>query len=92
MNEPPPAPASHQPLRPLWVCRIDAYPWPCADARLHLTAEFRGRTLALTLFLATHYVEALGDLHTIDPELGAPPDSRVLYERFLGWVPVRRHE
>ncbi|RKR87449.1 hypothetical protein BDK92_1725 [Micromonospora pisi] len=82
--------ASHLPLRPLWICRIDAYPWPCADARLDLTSGFRDRTVNLTLFLAAQYVDALNDLHTIDPTLGPPPDPRVLYERFLGWVPTRR--
>lgn len=81
---------SHLPLRPLWICRLDAYPWPCADARLDLTNGFRDRTVNLTLFLAAQFVDALNDLHTIDPTLGPPPDARVLYERFLGWVPVRR--
>jgi hypothetical protein len=74
----------------LWICRVDAYPWPCADARLDLIDGFRDKTLSLTLYLAAQFVEALGELNTIDPELGAPPDSRALYERFLGWVPVRR--
>lgn len=77
-------------MRPLWICRVDAYPWPCADARLDLIDGFRDKTLSLTLYLASQFVEALGDLNTIDPELGPPPDSRALYERFLGWVPVLR--
>jgi hypothetical protein len=83
-------PAPHLPLRPLWICRLDAQPWPCAQARLDLVDGFRDRTLSLTLYLAGQFVEALGDLNAIDPELGRPPDSRVLYERFIGWVPVRR--
>ena len=87
----PPVPTVlHLPLRPLWICRVDAYPWPCADARLDLTNGYRDKTISLTLFLAAQFVEALGDLHTIDPALGPPPDPRALYERFLGWVPVRR--
>ncbi|MGW4461736.1 hypothetical protein [Micromonospora sp. NPDC004704] len=80
----------HLPLRPLWICRIDAYPWPCADARLDLTSGYRGKTISLTLFLASQFVEALNDLNTIDPALGPPPDPRALYERFIGWVPARR--
>ncbi|MEV4625482.1 hypothetical protein AB0J90_04240 [Micromonospora sp. NPDC049523] len=80
----------HLPLRPLWICRIDAYPWPCADARLDLTSGYRDKTISLTLFLASQFVEALGDLNTIDPAIGPPPDPRALYERFIGWVPARR--
>ncbi|WP_326556715.1 hypothetical protein [Micromonospora sp. NBC_01796] len=82
----------HLPLKPLWICRTDAQPWPCADARLDLAAGFRDKTINLTLFLAAQFVEALEDLHSIDPQLGEPPDSRILYERFLGWVQVRRTE
>ena len=82
--------ALHLPLRPLWICRIDLYPWPCANARLDLTNGYRDMTISLSLFLASQFVEALNDLHTIDPTLGPPPDPRVVYERFMGWVPVRR--
>ncbi|WP_326559692.1 hypothetical protein [Micromonospora sp. NBC_01796] len=85
-----PSAALHLPLRPLWICRIDAYPWPCADARLDLTNGYRDKTINLTLFLASQFVEALDDLYTIDPAIGQPPDPRVLYERFIGWVPARR--
>jgi hypothetical protein len=85
-----PATELHVPLRPLWICRVDAYPWPCADARLDLTNGYRGKTMSLTLLLAAHFVEALNDLHSIDPDLGTPPDPRALYERFMGWVPKRR--
>lgn len=84
------APALHLPLRPLWICRLVAQPWPCADARLALVDGFRDRTPSLTLLLASQFVEELGDLDTIAPKLRAPPDSRVLDERFIGWVPVRR--
>jgi hypothetical protein len=87
----PPIPAvQHLPLPPLWICRVDAYPWPCADIRLDLTDGFRGKTISLTLFLASQYVEALHDLYSIDPDEGAPPDPRALYERFLGWVRTER--
>jgi hypothetical protein len=84
------APALHLPLKPLWICRTDAQPWPCADARLDLTEGFRGKTISLTLFLASQFVEALNDLHAIDPALGDPPDPHALYQRFLGWVSVQR--
>jgi hypothetical protein len=87
---PPVAAVQHLPLRPLWICRVDAYPWPCADIRLDLTESFRGQTISLTLYLASQYVDALNDLYSIDPDQGAPPDPRALFDRFLGWVPVRR--
>ncbi|MGW4465737.1 hypothetical protein [Micromonospora sp. NPDC004704] len=74
----------------MWICRLVAQPWPCADARLALVDGFRDRTPSLTLLLASQFVEELGDLDTIAPKLRAPPDSRVLDERFIGWVPVRR--
>lgn len=82
--------AQHTPIPQLWICRIDAYPWPCADARLNLLAGFQGKTLALNLYLAAQFVEALTDLSAIDPDLGDPPDPRAIYERFMGWVPTRR--
>jgi hypothetical protein len=72
------------------TCRVDAYPWPCADAKLNLLAGFKDRTLALHLYLAAQFVEALTDLSAIDPDLGDPPDPRAIYERFMGWVPVVR--
>ncbi|MGW4464415.1 hypothetical protein [Micromonospora sp. NPDC004704] len=82
--------AHHIPIPKLWICRIDAYPWPCADARLNLLAGFNGRTLALNLYLGAQFVEALGDLSAIDPATGDPPDPRVLFERFIGWASTRR--
>ncbi|WP_329105470.1 hypothetical protein OG792_32725 [Micromonospora sp. NBC_01699] len=68
---------------------MDAYPWPCADARLNLLAGFHGRLLALNLYLAPLFVEALTDLSAVAPDLGDPPDPRVIFERFMGWVPRR---
>ncbi|MFK3979131.1 hypothetical protein ACI2K4_02005 [Micromonospora sp. NPDC050397] len=94
VNGPTPNPdpvAQHTPIPELWICRIDAHPWPCADARLDLLAGFKGRTLALNLYLAPLFVEALTDLSAIDPGLGDPPDPRAIFQRFMGWVPVRRH-
>jgi hypothetical protein len=67
-------------------------PWPCADARIVLTDGFRDRTISLNLYLAAQFVEALTDLYAIDPDLGAPPDPSVLYERFMGWLPTHRHK
>ncbi|MGW4465954.1 hypothetical protein [Micromonospora sp. NPDC004704] len=83
--------ANHVALPQLWICRVDAYPWPCADARLNLLAGFNGRLLALNLYLAPLFVEALTDLSAIAPDLADPPDPRAIYERFMGWVPSRRH-
>ncbi|MGW4462044.1 hypothetical protein [Micromonospora sp. NPDC004704] len=82
--------ANHTPLPKLWICRVDAYPWPCADARLNLLAGFDGRRLALHLYLAPMFIEALDDLSALAPDLADPPDPRVIFDRFMGWVPAKR--
>ena len=86
---PPVGEGLHIPLRPMWFCRVDAMPWPCAEARLDLTAGYRGLEISLCCYLATQFQAALTDLHTLNPDTA--PEPRALYERFLGWVPVRRN-
>lgn len=78
----------HIPLRPMWFCRVDAMPWPCAEARLGLTEGYRGLEISLCCYLAIQFQQALTDLHTLNPDTA--PEPRALYERFLGWVQVRR--
>ncbi|MGW4464599.1 hypothetical protein [Micromonospora sp. NPDC004704] len=79
----------HIPLRPMWFCRVDAMPWPCAEARLGLTEGYRGLEISLCCYLAIQFQQALTDLHTLNPDTA--PEPRALYERFLGWVQVRRN-
>jgi hypothetical protein len=43
----------------------------------------------LIFFLASQYVVALEDLHTIDADPDAQFDPRAVFERFLGWIPRR---
>lgn len=78
----------HTPLRPMWCCRADGRPWPCADARLLLKAEFDEDPAALTIYLAGLYHEAAHDLYQLNPYDGPAP--RELFERFVAWGPFRR--
>ncbi|WP_433321193.1 hypothetical protein ACQP0U_27030 [Micromonospora sp. CA-269861] len=78
----------HTPLRPMWCCRADGLPWPCADARLLLKAEFDEDPAALTIYLAGLYHEAAHDLYQLNPYGGPAP--RELFERFVAWGPFRR--
>jgi hypothetical protein len=78
----------HLPVRPMWFCRLDAMPWPCAEARLGLIEGYRGLEISLCCYLATEFQQAMTDLHTLNPDTA--PEPRALYERFLGWVPIRR--
>ena len=77
-------PALHVPIRPLWICRNDAQPWPCAQARLDLTAGYRGLGVSLACYLAMQYVDALTELHILNPDTA--PDPRALWERMIGWA------
>ncbi|WP_229399034.1 hypothetical protein [Micromonospora okii] len=77
----------HLPMRPAWLCRICAAPWPCPAARLDLSTEFHGHTVALAFYLATMMRDALDDTY----RLGGRPDPTALHARFLGWLsPTRR--
>ncbi|MEV0806938.1 hypothetical protein [Micromonospora sp. NPDC050200] len=75
----------HLPLRPLWLCRVCAAPWPCATARLALVAEYAHDRVALSVYLCTVLYDAAADLHRLHPHDG--PDPAALFARFLGWVP-----
>ncbi|MFI1196297.1 hypothetical protein ACH4T9_24025 [Micromonospora sp. NPDC020750] len=84
MSRLPPRP--HLPMRPAWLCRSCAAPWPCSPARLALLAEFRGHSIALAFYLAASMYEARDDMR----RLGASPAPGVLHTRFLGWLSPRR--
>jgi hypothetical protein len=75
-------------LRPLWLCRRCAAPWPCATARLALTCEYADDRVALSIYLCAALHEATADLYRLNPN--DAPDPRALFDRFLGWAPPRR--
>ncbi|MFI6763180.1 hypothetical protein ACIBF5_29020 [Micromonospora sp. NPDC050417] len=77
----------HIVLRPLWICRVDACPWPCPDARLNLLASYYPhRRLELYLYLGAQFVTALAELDAVVVPLGTQPDPHGLHSRILGWV------
>ncbi|MDG4788838.1 hypothetical protein O7626_23420 [Micromonospora sp. WMMD1102] len=84
MTGPEPPVGPHTPLRPLWLCRTDGQPWPCAAARLRLVREYPDSRGALCVRLGSSLAEAYRDLHALDPA-GAPAVT-ALSERFLGWL------
>lgn len=82
----PPRVRSHVPLRPLWICRSCAGPWPCATARLLLKAEYHDDRAALAVFMSTV-------LHVAAEELGKlnnpGPQPAELFTRFVEWTRPR---
>ncbi|WP_320069700.1 hypothetical protein [Micromonospora sp. RTGN7] len=77
----------HLPLRPLWLCRACAAPWPCATARLTLLREYADDRIALLIYLAGLLHEAIGHLYTLNPH--DAPEPGQLFDRFLAWARVR---
>ena len=77
----------HLPLRPLWLCRVCAGPWPCPVARLTLRQEYAHDRIALSIYLCTVLHDAAADLYRLNPQDG--PDPAALYARFLGWAAPR---
>ncbi|WP_026184826.1 hypothetical protein [Salinispora vitiensis] len=82
-NQPP-----HTPLRPTWTCRACGHPWPCAEARLLLKAQYETQQPSLTIYLAGLCYEAMHDLYHLNPHDG--PNPRELFDRFVSWGPFRR--
>ncbi|TDB75240.1 hypothetical protein [Micromonospora sp. KC723] len=76
------------PLRPIWLCRCCAAPWPCATARLTLVAEYAHDRVALSVYLCAMLHDAAEDLYRLNPHDG--PDPATLFRRFLAWVPRLR--
>jgi hypothetical protein len=60
----------HTPIRPLWLCRACAAPWPCATARLTLLHEYADDRVALLVYLGGMLHDATGELHTLHPRMG----------------------
>jgi hypothetical protein len=77
----------HIPLRPLWLCRVCACPWPCATARLTLRAEYADDHVALSIYLGSAMHEAIADIYRLNPDTA--PDPATLFARFLGWASPR---
>lgn len=75
-------PRDHLPLRPLWLCRACAAPWPCAHARLSLKAEYAQDRTALCIYLGSMLYDACEDLNKLNPN---EVDVAALYTRFIGW-------
>ncbi|RGC68946.1 hypothetical protein C5N14_10355 [Micromonospora sp. MW-13] len=74
----------HLPVRPIWLCRVCAGPWPCSPARLRLRHEYADSPVTLAVYLAGLMLEAGDQLTRLHPYT-APP-AGVLYRRFLGWL------
>ncbi|WP_234359579.1 hypothetical protein [Plantactinospora sp. BC1] len=75
-------------MRPLWLCRTCAHPWPCGRAKLDLLAEYQGSRVSLCLYLATLLCDAIDDLLKLNPSVtGSTAD---LFDRFLGWLRASR--
>ncbi|MFD0819370.1 hypothetical protein ACFQ0D_13860 [Micromonospora zhanjiangensis] len=79
----PPRLGRHTPVRPLWICRACAGPWPCSLARLLLKAEYWDRRADLPVQMTTVLYEAVADLHRLDP---AAVDPAAMFNRFVGWT------
>ncbi|WP_433687850.1 hypothetical protein ACQP0I_02945 [Micromonospora carbonacea] len=78
----------HATLRPLWCCRACGQPWPCAEARLLLKADYAGNAIGLSIYLCGMFYEAARDLYRLNPDDGPAPAD--LYARFVAWGPYRR--
>jgi SAM-dependent methyltransferase len=77
----------HVPLRPIWLCRSCARPWPCPVARTRLTIEYATDPVALHVYLGTVLQHAIDDLYRLNPQPG--PDPAAMYARFLAWARPR---
>ncbi|MCA2215172.1 flavin reductase [Wangella sp. NEAU-J3] len=66
----------HLPDRPAWDCRVCRMPWPCADARRDLLAEFLDLPSSLIIHLSGRMAEAAEDDVAQD----------CLHDRFLSWA------
>ncbi|MEV4843684.1 flavin reductase [Micromonospora matsumotoense] len=76
-----PLPGPHTPVRPIWLCRVDARPWPCGEAKLALLARYDGDRPGLLILLSRLSVEATDHLTQLDS--GRQAD---LTDRFLAWA------
>lgn len=82
IGRPPEPPSTHQPYRPSWRCAACHEEWPCRRRRDELIVECGGSRVALALYMARYFSDAVDD-HPATP-------ASVLYVRFLGWFGSRR--
>jgi len=74
----------HTPLRPTWLCRACAAPWPCLTARSLLVVEYTDNRVGLSVYLGSALYAAIDDLYRLNPNPG--PDPAAMFHRFLGWA------
>ncbi|OWV08483.1 hypothetical protein B5D80_12915 [Micromonospora wenchangensis] len=74
-------PGRHTPLPPTWLCRIDAHPWPCGEAKLALLVAYADDRPGLLTLLSKLREEAEDQLTQLDG--GRPVDTT---DRFLTWA------
>lgn len=74
-------PMRHEPVRPSWLCRACGFTYPCRPAERELLDRFR-QPKALFAHMAALLADACHDLDH------APAGE--LWDRFIGWVPVRK--
>lgn len=70
----------HLAVRPSWNCLRCARPWPCADARATLLAEFRRFPSVLAIYMSAQMEDASRDFTA----RGHQPTD--LYDRFMSWL------
>ncbi|TDC85426.1 flavin reductase [Micromonospora sp. KC606] len=75
---------AHTPLRPTWLCRVDAHPWPCGAAKLALLDHYREHPAELVAHLDALRETAHHDLTDLDG--GREPN---LTDRFVTWARTR---
>lgn len=75
---------THQPLRPVWLCRNCAHPWPCGQARLDLINQFRNDRAALPTYMGVMLNLAIRDFTKLDPNAVTDPED--LNQRFVRWT------
>jgi hypothetical protein len=68
----------HRVVRPLWMCAVDGFPWPCLEARQLLRElcvddpSVMQRHMAQLMAVAEHEIGVL--------------DRMTLYRRFVAWT------
>ncbi|MGC4757478.1 hypothetical protein [Micromonospora trifolii] len=77
----------HLPMRPLWLCRMCAAPWPCQPARLLLVIEYQRDRVGLSIYMAGLLFEATADLIKLNPNPAPSPAD--MFARFVGWIARR---
>lgn len=80
----------HSPLRPTWLCRACADPWPCVQTRADLLAEHGDDLTLLAVFMVSTMTEAVYDLYALNPD--ATPTPAELWDRFMQWLDIARRE